>query len=69
MHALELMQLPYEEDSDFFGEHLQVYAGYCSNPRADRGSFMHGKMSPVPSVNPIVIAMILILVGHAFLVV
>ncbi len=67
---LELMQLPYEEDSDFFGdEHLQVYAGYCSNPRAYRRSFMHGKMSSVPPVNPIVIAMIFILVRHAFLVV
>jgi hypothetical protein len=30
------MQLPYEEASDFFGdEHLQVYAGYCSNPKVD----------------------------------
>jgi hypothetical protein len=52
------MQLPYEEDSDFFGdENLQVYAGYCSDPKADRGSFMHGKMSSIPPVNPIFLVM------------
>jgi hypothetical protein len=60
---LELMQLPYEEDNDFFGdEHLQVYVGYYSNPKVERRSFMHGKMSLVPFVNPMVIAMISILV-------
>jgi hypothetical protein len=64
------MQLPYEENNDFFGdEHLQVCAGYCSNPKANRGSFVHGKMSSVPHVNPIIIAMIFIIVRHAFLVV
>jgi hypothetical protein len=47
------MQLPCEEDSDFFGdENLQVYAGYCSNPKADRGSFMHVKMSSISPVKP-----------------
>ncbi|CAK9236293.1 unnamed protein product [Sphagnum troendelagicum] len=41
--SFKLMQLPCEEDSDFFGdENLQVYAGYCSDPKADRGGFMHG---------------------------
>jgi hypothetical protein len=67
---LELMQLPYEENNNFFGdEHLQMYARYCSNPKADRGRFMHGKMSSIPLVNPTVIAMIFIIVQHAFLVV
>jgi len=43
--SLELMQLPCEEDSDFFGDkNLQVYAVYSSDLKADRGSFMHGKM-------------------------
>jgi hypothetical protein len=68
--SLELMQLPCEEDSDFFGDkNLQVYAVYSSDLKADRGSFIHGKMSSIPPVNPIVIAMIFILVRHAFLVV
>jgi hypothetical protein len=68
--SFKLMQLPCEEDSDFFGdENLQVYAGYCSDPKADRGGFMHGKISSIPPVNPVVIAMISILVRHAFLVV
>ncbi len=68
--SLELMQLPCEDDSEFFGdENLKVYAGYCSEPKADRGGFMHGKMSSIPPVNPAVIAMIFILVRHAFLVV
>ncbi len=50
--SLELMQLPCEEDSDVFGdENLQMYAGYCSDPKADRGGFMHGKMSSIPPVN------------------
>ncbi len=50
--SLELMQLPCEEDSDIFGdENLQVYAGYCSDPKADRGSFMHGKII-IPACQP-----------------
>jgi hypothetical protein len=62
------MQLPCEEDSDLFGdENLQVYAGYYSDPKADRGSFMHDKMSSISHVNPAIIAMIFILVRHAFL--
>ncbi len=67
---LELLQLPYEEDNDFFGDqHLQVFVGYYSNPKANRGSFMHGNMSSFPPINPTIIAMISILVRHAFLVV
>jgi hypothetical protein len=47
------MQLPCEEDSDFFGnENLQVYAVYSSDLKADRGSFMHGKMSVNPTCQP-----------------
>ncbi len=68
--SFKLMQLPYEEDSDFFSdENVQVYARYCSDPKADRGGFMHGKISSIPIVNAVVIAMISILVRHAFLVV
>jgi hypothetical protein len=68
--SLELMQLPCEEDSNFFGdENLQVYARYYSDPKADRRSFMHVKMSSIPPTNPAVIAMIFIPVRHAFLVV
>jgi hypothetical protein len=68
--SLELTQLPCEEDNNFFGdENLQVYAGYCSDPKADRGSFMQVKMSSIPPVSPAVTAMIFILVRHVFLVV
>jgi len=64
------MQLPCEEDSDFFGdENLQVYAGYYFDPKANRGSFMHIKMSSIPPINPAVIAMICIPVRYTFLVV
>ncbi|CAK9278080.1 unnamed protein product [Sphagnum jensenii] len=60
--SFKLMQLPCEEDTDFFGdENLQVYARYCSDPKADRGGFMHRKISSIPPVNPVVIAMISIL--------
>jgi hypothetical protein len=43
--------------------------GTVLTPKAYRGSFMHGKISSIPPVNPAVIAMIFILVRHAFLVV
>jgi hypothetical protein len=64
------MQLPCEEDGDFIcDENLQVYIAYCFDPKADRGSFMHVKMSLILPINLAVIAMIFILVRHAFLVV
>jgi hypothetical protein len=50
-------------------KNLQAYAGYSFDLKAYRGSFMHGKMSSIPPFNPIAIAMIFILVRHAFLVV
>ncbi len=43
-------------------ENLQVYTGYCSDLKADRGCFMHVKMSSIPPI----IAMIFVLVRHAF---
>jgi hypothetical protein len=60
MHSKECgSNFPYKW---YFGdENLQVYTSYISNPKVDKGSFMHGKMSLVPPVNPIVIAMMFIL--------